>query len=126
MPGAVGKVKIMRLSTLENIAEQNGFYFIHHQNSYKGGKKNYALFEQYTPLGEDWCIEIDFDTVSELVEKLWEYSDNYDADEEAEIWINCRGRNGVPSSIRDLLDDADWKAETLTAFVNAINERRTA
>lgn len=116
----------MRLSTLENIAEQHNFYFIHHPNSFSGGKKHYALFEQSTPLGEDWCMEFDFDTVSELIEQLREYEMYYDADEEAEIWINCRGQDGVPSSIRDLIEDADWKGATLTAFVNAINERITA
>lgn len=71
-------------------------------------------FGQYTPLGEDWYVCLFYDgSYNNFKEKLTEYAENFDIDEEAEIWIENRGKNGTPNSIKDLVEDAEWKKEKL-------------
>ena len=74
-------------------------------------------FGQFTPLGEDWYVSLFYDgTLSNFKEKLSEYADNFDIDEEVEPYIENRGNNGVPTSIRALLEDAEWKQQQLKAL----------
>ncbi len=40
-------------------------------------------------------------------------ADDFDADEHAEMWIDLRGKRGVPDSIRVLINDADSIKEFL-------------
>ena len=55
---------------------------------------------------------------SELARKIIDcLSDGY-GDEEVEIWIPSRGKNGVPSSISTLLHDAEWKLEQLESLLS--------
>ena len=109
----------MRYGELEEIIEGKGFYFKHQKE--KDGRY-YALLEQSTPLGEDWCLEFVYNNIADLINQIIEYSYNYDADEEAEVYINIRGKYGVPSSIRDLLEDADWKGKKLEELCDALTE----
>jgi hypothetical protein len=72
-------------------------------------------FGQYTPCGEDWYESMEIgDNIDYFISRLQDRVNYWDSDEEAEIWIDMRGQRGVPTSIRDLLDDADWKLEQLT------------
>lgn len=74
----------------------------------------YIELYQDTPAGEDWHITIWFNgSNNEFIDSFRRYSESFDVDEEAEIWIESRGERGVPSSIREILEDAEWKKETL-------------
>ncbi len=65
--------------------------------------------ESYSPEGEDLIVTIWHDgTPAGFIKAFQEYAEDFDADEHAEMWIESRGKNGVPESIRDLLNDADW------------------
>lgn len=87
--------------------EENGF-------TYEYEDDNMICLQMYTPAGEDWFIEIPLgDADEDFVKAVWEYADNFDVDEETEMWIERRGQNGVPSSIRTLLKDAEWKKAAL-------------
>lgn len=71
-------------------------------------------FGQYTPEGEDWSVCLFYDgSYNNFKEKLTEYSENFDVDEEVELWIEGRGKNGVPNSIKALVEDAEWKQKQL-------------
>ena len=53
--------------------------------------------------------------IREFYREFKNYCYNFDPDEHAEMWIKFRGKNGVPGSIRALIDDADamrvcWKS----------------
>lgn len=78
-------------------------------------KENYALIEFWTDTaGQDIPVEIDFDgTVEDLVNKFSIYAENYNVDEEVEIFAPMRGTNGVPTTIRELLDDCQEAKDTL-------------
>lgn len=73
-----------------------------------------------SPAGEDF-----FFTVNEkenLVREVQDYATDFDADEHAEMWVESRGKRGVPSSIRTLIDDADAIQEMLDELAAALAE----
>lgn len=64
--------------------------------------------ETYSPAGEDVIITVWHDgTTEDFIHSFYQYAIDFDPDEHAETWIEYRGENGVPSSIRDLINDAD-------------------
>lgn len=101
----------MRYDKLERIIENEGFYFKHKKEEKRG---YYALLEQSTPLGEDWCLEFFYQTFYDLLQQILESACDYDVEDEAAVWIDIRGTRGVPNSIRALLDDSQWKKDKLT------------
>ena len=56
----------------------------------------------------------------ENIEDLKNYCEEFDPEEHAEIFIEMRGQKGVPSSIRDLLDDAESIKEMLQELLKCI------
>lgn len=74
------------------------------------GERNYVEMERYSPAGEDFTMIIDFDIdnpVESFLENLKEYSEDFDIDEHVEKWIPERGKGGCPSSIKELVEDAE-------------------
>ena len=53
---------------------------------------------------------------------LVEDSNDDAIDEEVEIWIDIRGTRGVPSSIKSLLEDAEWKLEKLKELLKEVTK----
>lgn len=83
-------------------------------NSYEDGA---VELECYTPAGEDWIVNLSFDgTVNGFLEEIWEYYEDFDVDEAVEPLVECRGQRGVPSSIRTLVEDAEWKDSELKSL----------
>lgn len=71
-------------------------------------------FETYTDAGQDPVVDITFDDsndyendLAQLVNKLYDYWDDYNPEEEASLWIgdDGRGANGAPYHITDLVKD---------------------
>lgn len=79
----------------------------------------YVELEQFTPLGEDWSETIWFDGTNHgfIYAVVKRYFD-FDVDEEAAIWIEHRGTNGVPNSIKSLIEDAEWKEHMLDVLTD--------
>lgn len=81
-----------------------------------------AEVEFYSPLGEDFIMTIFFDgTNRDFVQQFQEYYYDYDADAHAADLIEYRGTNGVPSSIRDILDDAEAIDSMIKKMSNVLN-----
>ena len=80
-------------------------------------KDDYALVEFWTDTaGQDIPVELYFDekpTPENFVKKFSEYAENYDVDDEVELFVNMRGKRDVPESIRELLDDCQEAKDTL-------------
>ncbi len=87
-------------------------------------KEKSALVEFWTDkAGQDIPIEIEYDgTAEDLVEKFTEYAENYDVDEEVELFVDMRGKNGVPSTVREILDDCSEAKETLIKLAKGLKE----
>ena len=47
---------------------------------------------------------------------IYEYADNYDVDNEVELYFPMRGQRGVPDSVREILDDCQEAKDTLMAI----------
>jgi hypothetical protein len=69
--------------------------------------------EAWSPAGKDLCVTL---TSDDPVREMREYADNFDADEHVEMWVESRGRRGVPSSVRALVEDAEEIREMLNAL----------
>ena len=74
----------------------------------------YLEIEKGTPLGEDWGFTVWFDgTWGSFTKAIHELAESFDVDEAVEVWIPNRGKNGTPSSIKALVEDAEWKRREL-------------
>jgi len=84
--------------------------------------KDNALIEFWTDTaGQDIPVEINYDgTVENLVDEFAAYAENYDVDDEVECYINMRGENGVPDSVRDLIDDCQEAKDTLIEIADKL------
>jgi len=99
------------LNKITKFLENNDFGV---SSNTKQGNEYVIEFGQYTPLGEDWYVCVFYDgTFNNFKDKVTECYENFDVDEEVEGWVEHRGKNGVPSSIKDLIEDAEWKEEQL-------------
>ena len=103
-----------------DIVERNGFT-IH--NVEKQGSDYYIEMGQCSEAGEDWWETIWFDGTNEgFVKAVRERANTFDVDEECKVYIECRGTHGVPSSIRTLIEDAEWKANKLEELADVLSE----
>ena len=101
------------------VGEQQGFWVRFDSNLFG---ENEAGFEygQDTPCGEDWFETISADNANDFMKELEKRINDWDSDSEAMPFIEMRGQHGVPSSIKDLVDDADWKYDRLVDFLSAL------
>ena len=84
---------------IKKVLEKNGF----NVEKVGGG----WIISQFTPAGEDWFIELN------RLEKIKEFCENFDPEEEFEMWILARGKvSGVPSPSK-LWEDQMWKKNLL-------------
>lgn len=63
--------------------------------------------EWYSPSGEDFIIAFEAKDDAEFGYNFKKSAQDFDPDEHAEEWMPQRGQNGVPDSIREIIDDAD-------------------
>lgn len=73
--------------------------------------------QQYSPLGEDFFFSV---RAKSFVRDVLEYAHDFNPDKHAEMWVESRGTNGVPNSIRQLIDDADAIADMLDDLAKAL------
>ena len=79
--------------------------------------------ETYSPEGEDVLVSLTYDgTEKDFIREFNDYAEGFDAEDHAEMWIECRGKNGVPDSIKDLLEDAEWIKDTLMEIADELKE----
>lgn len=78
--------------------------------------------ETYSPEGEDVIVSLTYDgTEEDFICQFRSYAEGFDAEEHAEMWIESRGKNGVPDSIKDLLEDAEWIKNALMEVAEELN-----
>ena len=79
---------------------------------------NEIEIENWSPAGEN-IVEY-LDKTIDIPSQMQNIADNFDADEHAEMWIEHRGKNGVPGSIRVLLNDADAIQEMYNKLAHSL------
>ena len=83
-----------------------------------------AIIEFWTDTADqDIPTEFDYDGTPEgFVKEFTERAENYDVDEEVELYANMRGKNGVPNTIRELLDDCQEAKDTLMKIAERLQK----
>ena len=79
-------------------------------------------FEKYSLAGEDFIFTITGNDEARVAEQVREYAYDFDPDEHAEMWVESRGKRGVPDSIRTLIDDADAIKEMAFELADALRK----
>lgn len=79
-----------------------------------------TLIENYSPAGEDLVFYIDIE--ESFVDGVKRLAADFDPDEHVELWIEGRGKNGVPSSVRELVEDADKIKQMLQELADALEK----
>ncbi len=74
----------------------------------------------FSPAGENLVFYVESDET--FVDGVKRLAAEFDADEHAAMWVESRGKNGVPSSIRELIDDADAIDKMLQDLAAALAE----
>lgn len=104
-----------------NVLERMDFY---PNDLEKQGDEYYVEINCVTPAGEDWWEAVWFDGTSEgFCRSVRERANTFDVDEEAEIYVDMRGKNGIPSSIRTLIEDAEWKERKLIELADMLQDK---
>lgn len=102
---------MMELSKrIEELLEKHDFSVCGEISERYREKGRYDIdLETYSPEGEDVIVSLIYDgTEEDFIREFISYANDFDAEEHAEMWIECRGKNGVPNSIKNLLEDAEW------------------
>ena len=99
---------------ISNILEENGMSSRIYKSD-DSDNRSYAEIEFTSDNGEDVVFTVDYATNDFLsfIQGFRDCANDYDPDEHVEMWIPYRGKNGVPKSIRTLLDDADSIGDVL-------------
>ena len=89
----------------------------------KQGKEFYVEIKNFSPCGEDIIEIVWFDgTDAGFIDGVKKCALNFDADDHAEMWVDQRGKNGVPDSIRELINDANAIQKMLDDLVAELNK----
>lgn len=115
---------MMELSKkIEEVLEKFDFSLCREITERYGEKGKYDIeLETYSPEGEDVIVSLIYDGSEEgFIAAFVDYANWFDAEEHAEMWIESRGKNGVPESIKDLLKDAEWQKNTFLEVAEALN-----
>ena len=67
--------------------------------------------QQASPAGEDFVFYTD---TADFPKGVIEYARDFDPDEHVELWVEHRGEGGCPSTVRELVDDAEAIKKMLT------------
>ena len=102
----------MNFKKIQQIIEDSGFSYNYNPDMYGPNEPGIEI-GQFTPLGEDWWETFEAPSEDEFISNLESMINNWDNDEMIEPFLEYRGKKGVPESIRDLLEDADWKLQEL-------------
>lgn len=78
-----------------------------------------------TPAGGDWIVAFWFDgTARGFKRAIEQYAIYFDIDEDVSLYVDNRGKNGIPSSIEVLLEDAKWKKRELHDLAKDLNNKQ--
>lgn len=98
----------MKEKTIKRIEELN-WSVREHENSY--------IFETWSPAGENIVVDVPKEN---FVQEVRQYATGFDVDEHVELWIENRGKNGVPSTARELVEDAEAICDMLHQLATEI------
>lgn len=73
----------------------------------------------YSPAGEDFHLNIDSES---FLSDFMFQAESFDVDEHVELWIESRGKRGVPNTVREIVEDAEAIQKKLLHVAERINK----
>ena len=77
---------------------------------------------EYYANGKDCNFNFTARTFEELANEIKEVYNNYDIEEELEIYLPMRGKQGVPNSVFNIIKDLEKERDTLKEIYETIND----
>ena len=110
----------MTKNKIEKIAEELGWTV----TWYKNIRTKSVMFSQYSPAGQDFYVELEYENLGEIEDRLREYYDSYDPSYEAYLWLDesGHGKNGAPYEMVDVYNDMKACEEMIDKLACAIEE----
>lgn len=92
-------------------------------------EENHLDVSFFSPQGQDFNASFQAENFETLLKSMTTWIENFDADEEAYIWIgdDGHGKNGAPYHIKDIVNDMEWcheQIDTLHDMLIAIDQER--
>lgn len=81
---------------------------------------NEIQYNFYTPAGEDFGFTIP--KTDDEQHELYKFAEEFDIDEHVELLVPNRGKNGIPSSVGELVEDAEWIKDRLLVLAEEIKD----
>lgn len=107
---------------LEQVADRTDTSYSISEN----GENCYCVeFEYWSDLGEDCLITLVINgnpNIEDITHAMYEYEEDFDAEEHATEWFNMHGKHNAPTSLRALLKDADEQQEKLEEMYEVMRE----
>lgn len=113
-------VDILDMKRIEEILDDLGVRYDYYKNENRDDW--YGIVEFWTDTSnQDIPTEFDFDgTAEDFVKKFVECADSYDVDEQVEIFSPMRGQQGVPKTIKEIIEDCQEAKDTLTEIADKL------
>lgn len=105
----------------QEILEKEGWR-LNEINETKGNCYVEVEIENWSPAGEDLPETIFIEEGETFAHAVRKWANSFDIDDHVELWAECRGTRGVPSSIRELLDDAEAIQEMFNDLAEALED----
>ena len=91
--------------------------------------ESYVEFSTYTTFGNDFGFAIRIyrdDDLSDIIDRIKEYIDDFDVDYEAYLWIGAdgHGKNGAPYHIKDIVSDMEDARDSMKKLVQAFEKSK--
>ena len=105
------------LEDIRDVVEELGWSFREYDD--------YVMVENWTDVaGQDIFFETNSKDPAEVIDEIIDYASNYDVDDEFDVYNEYRGKNGVPSSARALLEDLENAQEMWDELAEALGKLR--
>lgn len=110
------------MKRIEKALDEMGIKYDYYMD--QNSEEWYGLVEFWTDCsGQDIPTEFNFDgTAEDFVKKFTEGAENYDVDDQVEIFVPMRGKQGVPNTVREILDDCQEAKDTLMEIAEKLKE----
>lgn len=110
----------MTKEKIEKVAESLGWTV----TWYKNIRTKSVMFNQSSPAGQDFSVELEYENLGEIEDRLREYYDSYDPSYEASLWLDesGHGKNGAPYEMIDVYNDMKACKEMIDKLACAIEE----
>lgn len=110
----------MLTKKIEKVLEKNG---IQKNGFYKRKSDAWCEIElkKYSPANEELLIDLCYDgTEKSFITAFSSYANDFDVDEHVKMWIDDMGNDGVPETVRELLNDSEWIKKFLLTVSNEL------